>query len=90
MPWPKVATRAGLHSTFSSHHTRKDTAYTPLPKHGAANRVLSFDLDVTFIAVGHRIIGLVLWRIIEILGKKKVWSGPRRVGEVLSGMLAHA
>lgn len=43
----------------------------------------------TFIAVGHRITGLMLWRIIEILGKK-VRSGPREVGEVLSGVLAHA
>ena len=62
-------------------------AYTPLPKHGAANRVLSFDSDVTFIAVGHRITGLMLWRIIEIHGKEKVRPGPRGIGE---GMLGHA
>lgn len=58
----------------------------PLPKHGAANRVLTFDSDVTFIAVGHRIIGLMPWRIVEILGKE-AQSGPRRIGEVV---LAHA
>jgi hypothetical protein len=48
-----------------------------------------FDSDVTFIAVGHRIIGLMPWRIVEIHGKE-VRSGPRWVGEVLSGMLGHA
>ncbi len=79
MTWPEVATGASFHSTFPSHRTRTDTAYTPLPEHGAANRVLSFDSDITFIAVGHRITGLMLWRIIEMLGKKKVWSGPRGV-----------
>jgi len=91
MPRPEVAICAGLYSTFSSHRTRKDTAYTPLPKHGAATRALSFDSDVTFIAVGPRIIGLVPWRIIEVLGKKEeVRSGPRGFGEVLSCVLVHA
>ena len=52
MPWPEVATCAGFHFTFSSHRTHKDTAYTPR----AAYRVLSFGSDVTFIAVGPRII----------------------------------
>ena len=60
-------------------HTRRD-----------ASRVLSFDSDVTFIAVGPRIIGLMPWRIIEIHGKKEDRSGPRRFGEVLSGVLVHA
>ena len=61
VPLPEVATCVGFHSTFSSHRTRKHTAYTPLPKHRAANCVLSFDPDVTFFAVGHRITGLMLW-----------------------------
>jgi hypothetical protein len=86
MPRPEVAICAGLYSMFSSHRTRKDAAYTPLPKHGA----LSFDSDVTFIAVGPRIIGLMPWRIIEMLGKKEGRSGPRWFGEVLSGVLVHA
>ena len=85
MLWPEVVTCAGFHSTFSSHRTHKDTAYTPR----AAYRVPSFGSDVTFIAVGPRIIGLMPWRIIEILGKKEVRSGPREFGEVLSGVLAH-
>jgi hypothetical protein len=91
MPWPEVAPLAPV-SIPHSHpigHTRKDTAYTPLPKHGATNHVLSFDSDVTFIAVGHRIIGLMPWGIVEVLGKE-VRSGPRWVGEVLSGTLGHA